>query len=50
VQQGGTPPSAKAWKGEGPGIFELVENHRGNTYRAAYTVRYEKAIYVLHSF
>ena len=50
VQHGGTPPSAKAWKGEGPGIFELVEDHRGDAFRAVYTVRFEKAIYVLHCF
>ena len=24
VQQGGTPPSAKPWKGEGPGVLELA--------------------------
>jgi len=50
VQHGGTPPSAKAWKGEGPGVFELVEDHRGNAFRAVYTVRFEKAVYVLHCF
>src|ERR1700710_3065636 len=50
VQHGGTPPSAKAWKGEGPGVFELVEEHRGDAFRAVYTVRFEKAIYVLHCF
>jgi len=50
VQYGGMPPSAKAWKGEGAGVFELVEGHRGDAYRAVYTVRFEKAIYVLHCF
>lgn len=50
VQHGGMPPSAKAWKGEGPGVLELVEDHRGDTFRAVYTVRFEKAIYVLHCF
>jgi phage-related protein len=50
VQQGGTPPSAKPWKGEGAGVFELVEDHRGDTWRVVYTVRFEKAVYVLHSF
>lgn len=50
VQQGAHPPSAKPWKGEGPGVFELVEDYRGDTYRLAYTVRFEKAIYVLHCF
>ena len=50
VQHGGRPPSAKAWKGEGPGVFELVEEHRGDAFRAVYTVRFEKAIYVLRCF
>lgn len=50
VQQGGMPPSAKHWKGEGAGMLEIVEDHRGDTFRVVYTVRFEQAIYVLHSF
>jgi phage-related protein len=50
VQAGRTPPSAKPWKGEGPGVFELVEDRRGGTWRSVYTVRFEKAAYVLHCF
>ena len=50
VQMGGHPPAAKPWKGEGSGVFELVEDFRGDTYRVAYTVRFAKAIYVLHCF
>jgi phage-related protein len=50
VQFGGTPPQAKPWKGEGPGVFELVEDYRGDTYRALYTVRFVRAVYVLHCF
>ena len=50
VQHGGTPPSAKAWRGEGPGVFELVEEHRGDAFRAVYMVRFEQAVYVLHCF
>jgi phage-related protein len=50
IQHGGMPPSAKAWKGEGPGVFELVAEHRGDAFRAVYTVRFEKAVYVLHCF
>lgn len=50
VQLGGHPSSAKPWKGEGPGVHELVENLQGNTYRVAYTVRFAKAVYVLHCF
>ena len=41
---------AKPWKGEGPGVLEVVADHRGDTYRAVYTVRFEAAIYVLHAF
>ena len=50
VQQGGKPPAAKAWKGEGPGVLELVEDFRGDTFRAVYTVRFARAVYVLHCF
>jgi phage-related protein len=50
VQQGGTPPSAKPWKGQGPGVFELVEDRRAGTWRVIYTVRFAKAVYVLHCF
>ena len=35
AQFGGKHPAAKPWKGNGPGVFEIVEDHRGNTYRAA---------------
>jgi phage-related protein len=50
VQLGGTPPSAKSWKGQGGGVYELIEDHRGNTYRAVYTVRIADSVYVLHAF
>ena len=50
VQYGGHPPSAKAWKGLGPGVLEIVENDGSGTYRAVYTVRFRKAVYVLHAF
>jgi phage-related protein len=50
AQFGSKHPKAKPWKGEGAGVFEIVEDHRGNTYRAVYTVRLEGAIYVLHAF
>src|SRR6201984_2663245 len=50
AQFGGKHPSAKPWRGEGPGVFEVVEDHRGDTYRAVYTVKFEKAVYVLHAF
>ncbi len=50
VQLGGTPVSAKPWKGSGSGIFELVEDHRGDTFRAVYMVRVGDAVHVLHAF
>ena len=31
-------------------MFEIVEDHRGDAYRVAYTVRFAKAVYVLHCF
>jgi phage-related protein len=34
----------------GAGVLELVEDHRGDTYRAVYTVRFATRIYVLHAF
>ena len=50
VQFGGHPPSAKLWKGLGPGVLEIVEDDAAGTFRAVYTVRFRKAIYVLHAF
>lgn len=50
AQFGGKHPSAKPWKGQGPGVFEVVEDHVGDTYRAIYTVRFREVVYVLHAF
>src|SRR5271163_4761416 len=51
AQLGETPPEAKPLKGfGGAGVLELIEDHRGDTYRAVYTVRFATAIYVLHAF
>jgi phage-related protein len=50
AQFGGKHPKAKTWKGEGPGMFELVEDFRSDTYRVVYTVRSLDALYVLHAF
>jgi phage-related protein len=50
AQFGGKHPKAKPWKGEGPGVLEIVEDHRGDAYRAIYTVKFKHAIYVLHAF
>lgn len=50
VQLGGMPESAKPWKGCSSGVYELVEDHRGDTFRAVYTVRIGDAVHVLHAF
>jgi phage-related protein len=53
VQYGGHPPSAKPWKGLGSGvheIVEIVESDESGAFRAVYTVRFRKAVYVLHAF
>ncbi|MBA2245998.1 MAG: type II toxin-antitoxin system RelE/ParE family toxin [Gemmatimonadetes bacterium] len=34
----------------GAGVLELIEDHEGDTYRAAYTVRFRGVVYVLHVF
>ena len=41
VQHGGYPPSAKPWKGLGPGVHEIVESDGSGAFRA---------VYVLHAF
>lgn len=40
----------KEWKGEGSGVFEIVEQHDGNAYRAVYAAAFKEAVYVLHAF
>lgn len=50
VQLGRTPTAAKPWRGLGSGVYELVESHRGDAYRAVYTVRIGEAVHVLHAF
>ena len=50
AQFGGKHLDAKPWKGDGAGVFEVVEDYRGDTFRAVYTVRFEEAVYVLHAF
>ena len=50
VQTGQTPPSAKPMRGIGSGVFEIVDDHDTNTYRAVYTVKIGRSLYVLHAF
>jgi phage-related protein len=51
AQIGTKAPKAKPLKGfGGGGVLEVVADHDGNAYRAVYTVKFEKAVYVLHAF
>lgn len=50
AQIGGKAASAKPWKGLGPGVFEIVEDHDNETFRTLYTARLEGVVYVLHAF
>ena len=51
AQKGAKHPDAKPLSGfGGAGVLEVVEHHRGDTYRAVYTVKFAERIYVLHCF
>ncbi len=41
---------AKPLKSFGAGVLEVVSRHDGDTFRAIYTVRFARAVYVLHAF
>jgi phage-related protein len=44
-------PYAKPLKGFGDaGVLEIVDDFDGKTFRAVYTVRFARAVYVLHAF
>jgi phage-related protein len=51
AQTGTKHPAAKPLKGfKGADVLEIVEDDQGSTYRAVYTVRFAKAVYMLHAF
>jgi len=51
AQDGENDPAAKPMRGFGGGsVVEIIASHRGDTWRAVYTVRFEEGIYVLHAF
>ena len=51
AQIGKRHPDAKPLKGfGGASVLEVVEDYRGDTYRAVYTVKFVEAVYVLHVF
>ena len=50
AQYGRTHVSAKPLKGLGSGVLEVVSDHRGDTFRSVYTVRFADRVFVLHAF
>lgn len=50
AQIGAKYEGAKLLKGLDSGVLEVIADHRGNTYRAVYTVRFVERVYVLHVF
>jgi len=51
IVQLGRTPSHRTMEGPWfPAVYELMEDHRGDTFRAVYTVRIADAIHVLHAF
>ena len=50
AQLGRKHRDAKPLKGLGSGVLEVVSRFDGDTCRAAYTVRFKAAVYVLHAF
>lgn len=50
AQLGGKHALSKPLRGIGPGVLEVVSDHRGDTFRAVYTVRLAGRVYVLHTF
>jgi len=51
AQTGSKHDQAKPLRGFGSaGVLEVVEDRRGDTYRAVYTVQYAARVFVLHVF
>jgi phage-related protein len=51
AQLGLKAPYAKPLRGfGGAGVLEIVDDFDGDTFRAVYTVRFARVIYVLHAF
>jgi len=50
AQMGRKADYSKPMTGLGAGVFEIVADHVGDTYRSVYAVKLGEDIYVLHSF
>lgn len=49
-RRGSIRPPPNGLKVSETGVLELVDDFDGDTFRAVYAVRFESAVYVLHSF
>jgi phage-related protein len=51
AQIGQYPDTAKTLSGFGnANVIELIQDHKGDTFRAVYTIQFSNAIVVLHAF
>ena len=51
AQRGDKHDAVKVLKGfSGAGVLEIIEDDRGGTYRAVYTIKFKEAVFVLHVF
>ena len=51
AQIGMKAPKAKPLHGfGGASVLEVMQDHDGNTYRAVYTVKFARMVFVLHAF
>jgi phage-related protein len=51
AQEGGKYHHTEPMRGfGGAGVLEVLSRHVGDTYRAVYTVKFARAVYVLHCF
>jgi phage-related protein len=51
AQRGGKHLDSKVLRGfGGAGVLEVIKDHRGDTFRAVYTLKYAGRVFVLHAF
>ena len=51
AQTGGKHRDAKVLRGfGGAGVLEIIEDYRGDTFRAVYTLKYADVVFMMHAF
>jgi phage-related protein len=50
VQLGRMPSACKPWKGLGSGVFELLDDYMGDTFRVFLLLKGSANVHVLHAF